>query len=39
MVIGKTATIAQQPFMFHYRVYGPVLLCVVMHAQDDLANI
>jgi hypothetical protein len=38
MVIRKISPAAQQLFMFHYRVYGPALLCLVMRAQDDLAN-
>jgi hypothetical protein len=35
---GKPATAAQQPFMFHYRLYGLVSARLVRHAQEDLAN-
>jgi len=37
-LLEKSATAAPQPFMFHYRVYGPVLRSLVMQAQDDLAK-
>jgi hypothetical protein len=38
LVNGKYARAAQQPFMFHYRLYGLAFVRPERNEQEDLAN-
>jgi hypothetical protein len=38
MVSGKPSSAAQQPFMFHYRLYVVLSVGLERYEQEDLAN-